>query len=169
MTRNFSIKFFASFSLCLLMLAGQLFAQSTVTGGISGKVVDPQGAIIPNATITATNVGTNAVATATTGDEGTYRFSSLQPGTYKVETNAISGFSGGKAEKIVVEVGRTTPVDFNLTLGTATAIVEVTAEAPVINTTSVKFCYFDTGNRSRWNFWFNQFSRHLRSVEQQYG
>ena len=134
MTKNFSIKLLTGLSLCILMFAGQMFAQNQVTGAISGKVTDPQGALIPNASVTVTNIGTNSTATVTSNDEGTYRVTGLQPGTYRVATAAISGFSGAKAENVVVQVGSTTPVDFKLTVGTATAVVEVTSEAPVINT-----------------------------------
>ena len=119
--------------LSLVLGLGHAFAQSTVTGGINGKVSDPQGAVVPNATITVTNVGTNGVVTVTTNDDGGYRVSNLQPGTYRVETT-VSGFAPAKAENIVVEVGQVTPVDIPLTIGSATAEVEVTAEAPVINT-----------------------------------
>ena len=134
MTKNLSIKLLTGISLCILMFAGQMFAQNQVTGAISGKVTDPQGALIPNASVTVTNTGTNASTTVTTSDEGTFRLTSLQPGTYRVSTAAISGFSGAKAENVVVQVGSTTPVDFKLAVGTATAVVEVTSETPVINT-----------------------------------
>ena len=133
MTRNLSIKFFAGISLCLLMLAGQIFAQSSVTGGISGKVTDPRGAIVPNASVTATNIGTNSAVTVTANGDGVYRLSNLQPGTYRVEVNA-GNFAPAKAEKIIVEVGVVTPLDVALGVTGATAQVEVTAEAPVINT-----------------------------------
>ena len=134
MTKNLSIKLLTGISLCILMFAGQMFAQNQVTGAISGKVTDPQGALIPNASVTVTNTGTNSSTTVTTSDEGTFRVTSLQPGTYRVSTAAISGFSGAKAENVVVQVGSTTPVDFKLAVGTATAVVEVTSETPVINT-----------------------------------
>ena len=136
MTRNLSIKFFAGISLCLLMLAGQIFAQSSVTGGISGKVTDPRGAIVPNASVTATNIGTNSAVTVTANGDGVYRLSNLQPGTYRVEVNA-GNFAPAKAEKIIVEVGVVTPLDVALGVTGATAQVEVTAEAPVINTNVV--------------------------------
>jgi hypothetical protein len=51
MTKNLSISIAAAFALCLLLGIGQVFAQATVTGGINGKVSDPQSAIVPNATV----------------------------------------------------------------------------------------------------------------------
>ena len=133
MTKNFSFKFIALIAIGLSLSIGQVFAQSTVTGGMIGKVTDPQGAVIPNAILTVTNTGTNSVVTVNANDDGAYRVSNLQPGTYRVETT-VSGFAPAKADSIIVEVGRTTTVDLPLTIGTATAEVRVTADAPVINT-----------------------------------
>jgi hypothetical protein len=133
MTKNLS-KFTGLITLSLLLFVGQLFAQSTTTGGINGTVTDPQGGVVPNATITVTNIGTNGVVTATTTDDGGFRVTNLQPGTYKVETT-VAGFAPALADNIIVEVGRSTPVDIPLTVGSAVAEVEVTAEAPVVNTT----------------------------------
>ncbi len=119
---------------CVLVCVGQAVAQSTVTGGISGKVTDPQGAVVPNATVTVTNLGTNSVVTITANGDGEYRASNLQPGKYKVEVTG-SGFAPAKADNITVEVSTTTTVDIPLTVGTAVAEVKVTSEAPVINQT----------------------------------
>ncbi|MCU1288873.1 MAG: TonB-dependent receptor plug [Acidobacteria bacterium] len=138
MTKIFSTKFLAAAFFCLLVGIGHVYAQSTVTGGISGKVTDPQGAIVPNASVTVTNEGTNSVATVTANEDGVFRVNNLQPGTYTVEISS-SGFASFRQEKIVVEVGRLTSLDIPLGLAGQTAIVEVTAEAPVINTTSQDF------------------------------
>ncbi len=132
MTNKLSIKFLALTLLCLVFGVGQVFAQSTVTGGIRGKITDPQGSNVPNATVTVTNVGTNKVDTATTDDDGGYRFSNLQPGTYSIGI-AATGFANFAQEKVVVEVGRVTAVDVPLGVAGQTASVDVTAEAPVIN------------------------------------
>jgi hypothetical protein len=131
MTRR--IKFLAAAIFCLAFGAGQIFAQSTVTGGIQGKVVDPQGAVVPNATVTVRNTGTNAEVTATTTEDGTFRVTNLQPGTYTIEA-AASGFATVKVERIVVEVGQSTGVEIPLKIQGSENIVDVTAEAPVINT-----------------------------------
>ncbi|HMJ09519.1 MAG TPA: carboxypeptidase regulatory-like domain-containing protein [Pyrinomonadaceae bacterium] len=133
MTKNFSFKFFSVIALTMLIGLGQAFAQSTVTGGISGTVTDPQGGVVPNAAVTVTNTGTNNAVTVTANSDGGYRASNLPPGTYRIETT-VTGFAPAKAENVIVEVGQSTTVDIPLTLGTATAEVEVTGEAPVINT-----------------------------------
>jgi hypothetical protein len=120
-----------------------MFAQSTTTGGLTGRVTDPQGAIVTNATVKATNNGTNATVTVTANEDGVYRINNLDPGTYTIEFKA-GNFAPSKAQNIVVEVGRSTPVDAKLTVGSAEAQVNVTAEAPVINTD-------DSSNTSNFN------------------
>lgn len=118
---------------CLFLGLGQIFAQSTVTGGIRGTVTDPQKAIVPNATITATNIGTNSTETVTSDGNGTFVINNLQPGTYNVVVSQ-SGFGDFIAQRVVVEVGQTTPLDATLAIAGQSAVVEVIAEAPVINT-----------------------------------
>lgn len=131
MTRR--IKFLAMAIFCLALGAGQIFAQSTVTGGIQGRVVDPQGAVVPNATVKVKNSGTNAEVTTTTDGDGGYRVTNLQPGTYTIEASA-TGFATVKVERIVVEVGQSTSVEMPLKIQGGETIIDVTAEAPVVNT-----------------------------------
>ncbi|HLL99912.1 MAG TPA: carboxypeptidase-like regulatory domain-containing protein, partial [Pyrinomonadaceae bacterium] len=137
MTKNLfssSIRFFMLAVFCLGALgAGQIFGQSSVTGAIRGTVTDAQGAIVPNAAVTITNTGTNQTQDVTTDGDGGYRFSNLQPGVYSLKATA-SGFAAFTQERVVVEVGRVTPIEVQLGLTGQTANVEVTAEAPVINT-----------------------------------
>ena len=134
MTKNLSTKLLTFLALSFVLSVGQVFAQSTVTGGINGTVTDPQGGAVPNAAITVTNLGTNNAVTTNADENGAYRVTNLQPGIYKVEAT-VSGFAPAIADNITVQVGSSTPVDIPLTIGTATAIVNVTAEAPVVNNT----------------------------------
>jgi len=133
MTKKSLIKLLPITVLCALLSIGQVFAQSTVTGAINGNVTDPHGAIVPNASVKVTNIGTNSVITVAANEDGGYRASNLPPGRYRVEST-VSGFAPIKADNIVVEVGQVTTVDLRLTVGSAVAEVSVTAEAPVINT-----------------------------------
>jgi hypothetical protein len=133
MIQNSLVRLFALLTVCAFLTVAQISAQSTVTGAINGTITDPQGGVVPNATVTVTNVATNKIMTVTSNDDGGYRASNLQPGTYRVETS-VSGFAPSKAENVIVEVGQTTTVDIPLGIGQATAEVSVTAEAPVINT-----------------------------------
>ncbi|CAN5420339.1 TonB-dependent receptor [soil metagenome] len=133
MTRNIYFRLLSAIALSIIVCAGTLSAQSTVTGAINGSVTDPQGGVIANASVTVTNIGTNNKISITTSSDGGYRASNLAPGRYMVETT-VSGFAPAKADNVVVEVGQVTAVEMRLTIGTATAEVNVTAEAPVINT-----------------------------------
>jgi hypothetical protein len=132
MTKNI-IRFVALFMLCFAIGVTGILAQNQTTGAIGGKVVDPQSAVIPNATVTITNLGTNKVTTVNSSGDGEYLVTNLEPGTYSVE--ATSGnFSPAKAERVIVEVGRETALDLTMSVSGSSTTVDVTAEAPVINT-----------------------------------
>ena len=124
--------------LCLVAGAGRAAAQSTVDGAIGGTIKDPQGAVVQNAAITVRNEETNRESTGTTDDEGRFRIPQLPPGLYTVTITA-TGFSGFTQSKIVVEVGRITPIDLELSVGGAQETVQVSGEAPVINTQQQDF------------------------------
>lgn len=125
-------------TLLVFALSALAFAQSTTTGAIGVTASDPQGAVVPNATVTVRNIGTNKEDTATTDDEGRARVVNLQPGTYTVTVNA-SGFGTFTQENVVVEVGLVNPIEAPLAIGQTTSQVEVTSEAPVINTSQQDF------------------------------
>ena len=76
---------------------------------MTGTVTDATGAIVPNATITLTNTGTNQSRTATSGADGNFRFNLLEPGVYRARINAINDCAknggqtgGGQCEVRVV-------------------------------------------------------------------
>jgi hypothetical protein len=120
------------------MCALSTMAQSTVTGAINGTVTNPNKEVVAGATITAKNTGTNKEATATSDDNGGFKIVNLEPGTYTVTVNG-SGFAPFSNESVVVEVGRATTLDVGLSLQGVTGTVQVTAEAPVINTSQQDF------------------------------
>jgi len=128
--------FFAA--LLVFALSAMCAAQSTTTGAVGVVVTDPQNAVVPNATVVVTNVETNKEDTATTDSEGRARIVNLQPGNYNIMVNG-SGFGAYTRSSVVVEVGRVTSLDVPLTLTAQTAQVEVTSEAPVINTSQQDF------------------------------
>jgi hypothetical protein len=121
-----------------LTVSTAAYSQSAVTGAISGTVSDASNAVVPNAMVTLLNIGTNKEETATTGDDGRFRFSNLQPGTYTL-TIKTSGFADYKQEQITVEVGRTSTVEAALQVGGATAEVNIVADVPLVNTESKEF------------------------------
>ena len=124
--------------LVLAVCALSAMAQSNTTGAINGSVTNPNKEVVTGATVTAKNNGTNKEATATTDDNGGFKITNLDPGTYTVTVNA-SGFAPFTNAGIVVEVGRSTPIEVGLSLQGVTGTVQVTAEAPVINNSSQDF------------------------------
>lgn len=102
--------------------------------GITGTVVDPTGAVIPNAKVLATNNATGVVNTATTNSRGIYQLPALNPGTYTVKVSA-PGFQTGIYNGVGVEVAKPATVNAMLQTGTATQTVEVTASPIALNTT----------------------------------
>ena len=134
MIKIFSIKFMALLAISFVIGLGQIFAQSAVDGAINGKVTDPQGAVVPNATIVVTNTATNAQVTVNASDDGTYKVAKLQPGTYSVETT-VGGFAPAKAQNIRRRSRPVNPCRHQLFQSETQAVtVDVNAEAPVINT-----------------------------------
>jgi hypothetical protein len=134
------VKFFRPLLITLLLLicSTLLVAQSTTDGAIGGTVYDTHGAVLANAKVTVRNNGTNAEKTATTNDTGFFRITTLQSGAYTV-TITQQGFAPYKAEQVIVQVGSVTDVSPRLGVGSTTETVDVTAEAPQINTTSPEF------------------------------
>src|SRR5687767_5882734 len=125
------------FSLILVM-SSFAFGQTTTTGAISGVVTNPNGEVIPGASVTARNTETNREDSAVTDDQGSFRVGNLQPGIYTILVNA-SGFGLFTQERVVVEVGQITPLSVEVAVGAVTGEVEVTSEAPVINTNQQDF------------------------------
>lgn len=113
-------------------------AQSTTDGAIIGTVTDASGATVPNASASAQNLGTNAQSTGITDGNGRYLITHLAPGVYSLQIS-VNGFAPFRATSIVVEVGRSTPVDATLSVQTQTETVITTAETPVVITDHADF------------------------------
>jgi len=103
-------------------------------GSIVGSVSDQSGALIPDATITVTNVGTQEVRTGASSANGTYSIPQLNPGRYSVRAER-TGFSTQLIPEVTVNVGLSSRADFSLKVGTVTTTVEVPATAPLLQTT----------------------------------
>ena len=105
------------------------------TGTILGTVKDQTGAVLPGATVTATNAETGISRSVTTEARGEYRIPALSVGTYDVQTT-MTGFQGGVRQGITLTIGREAVVDFTLQVGNVAEQVTVTGEAPLIETTT---------------------------------
>jgi hypothetical protein len=102
-------------------------------GAIGGTVTDQTNAVITGATVTVRNLETNEKFTGVADANGAYRITHLRPGTYELSISSAN-FSTFKASGIIVEVGRITSIESKMTVGGKTETVQVTGEAPVINT-----------------------------------
>jgi Carboxypeptidase regulatory-like domain len=119
--------------LLTLCVAGVLAAQSDF-GTISGYVRDPSGAVIPNASVTVTNLS-GIERKASTNESGYYVVTNLPPGFYKVTAEA-SGFQKYEAANNKLDPSGHLAVDIALAVGTSTQTVQVTASAATLQTTS---------------------------------
>lgn len=126
-------------TIALIMLSAFCsFAQTSNTGTVTGLVKDEKGAVVRGATVTVTNLGTNATRTAATSDEGSYEISQLVPGTYRLEVQA-QGFANFIQEQVSVNVLSRVTVDAELKPAGTVANVTVTAEnTALIQTTKTE-------------------------------
>jgi Carboxypeptidase regulatory-like domain len=111
--------------------AGPLWAQSTAS--LQGTVTDAQGAVVPGASVTASNQATGVLRSALTDSAGYYQMAALPVGTYQVEAR-LTGFQPRVLKGIALEVARTAVVNVQLSVSTVSEVVAVTAEAPSIDT-----------------------------------
>src|SRR5947208_6120283 len=120
--------------LVLFLSATPLYAQVD-TGTILGTVTDASGASINGAKVTLTNEGTSAALSTNTGPDGSYKFTPLKIGSYKV-TASFQGFQTTTQTNIPVNVGSDVVINFELKPGAVTQTVEVSAAPPVLETQS---------------------------------
>ena len=124
----------AGFALLLTCFTSP-FLHAQAVGEITGIVTDPSGAVVPGATITATNVATGVPQTTVSTSAGTYTLPRLPVGTYTV-TAAAKGFQQAQATEVTLDVSQQREINFTLAVGSVTATVEVSAAPPLINTTN---------------------------------
>lgn len=124
-------------ALCCLSVATifapiHLFGQVD-TGTIVGSVLDSSGAVVPNGSVTITQVGTDTVTSVKTDSQGTFIATPLRIGTYSVSVEA-HGFKTEKRTGIVLQVQDRLRVDFTLQVGSVNEVVNVQAATPVVDT-----------------------------------
>jgi outer membrane receptor protein involved in Fe transport len=117
---------------CALALTAGAFAQ---TASITGRVTDPNGAVVPGVHVTALSRDSGFASEANTNQDGYYSLSSLQPGAYNLSLSK-SGFMEVREENLVLEVQQVARMDFKLKLGTINEKIDVTAEAPLVESES---------------------------------
>ncbi len=131
----------SSISAIILALIAVLFAAApdakaqSSFGALVGTVTDSSGAVVPGATVTLTNIGTNEKKVIQTDAAGNYRLLNLMPTQYKVEIEKTS-YKRVVQSPVVVQVDNTGRLDVTLQVGAASETVEVTTQAPLLQTES---------------------------------
>jgi Carboxypeptidase regulatory-like domain len=121
------------FCLCLIVLLGTVQLWADVTGSILGYVRDKSGAVLPNATVTATVTATGYSRTVTTDASGQYSMLALPPGRYRL-TASVPSFSQGIVENVDLNVNDALHFDFDLAVGSVTESVSVDASTLQVQT-----------------------------------
>jgi hypothetical protein len=102
---------------------------------LRGRVVDAQNAAVPGTTITITNQATGVKRETVSNSDGSYFITAISPGSYVLDAE-LSGFSKFNRRDVRLDLGRTTTVDVQLTVGRVTETVTITAETPLVDVTS---------------------------------
>ncbi len=126
-------KFFSCLA-SVLFAAAVLIAQQS-TGSMNGVVTDPNGAMIPGAKVVARHLATGQDFTSTTGDAGLYLFGSLPVGAYSVSVEK-TGFKKLTRSGIEIRIAQRQDLALSLEVGDVQQSVEVTSEAPLLETSS---------------------------------
>jgi hypothetical protein len=113
-----------------------LLAQST-GGRILGRVADPSGAVVAGAKVTLTNEATGVSREGQTNSSGDYVFVEVQPGQYTVQFEQ-KGFKKNLQKAVTVDVNQVVTLNTTMQLGGTQEVVEVTSEAPLVDTTSTQ-------------------------------
>jgi len=117
----------------LILCASAILLAQKDTGAIVGTVLDASGASVPGAQVTAVDTATNFIHNATTDATGQYVMSPVRVGTYRISVSA-KGFKTEVAENITLEIQQRARVNFTLQPGEVRETVEVTGQAPVLET-----------------------------------
>jgi Carboxypeptidase regulatory-like domain/TonB-dependent Receptor Plug Domain len=105
------------------------------TGELRGRVVDPQGAVLPGVTVVATNEASGQFREIASGADGSFFMSALTPGAYEVSAQ-LPSFKKYQHKGVRVEVGKTVSLEIRLEVGGVEEEVTVLAESPLVDTTS---------------------------------
>ncbi|MFY9978229.1 MAG: carboxypeptidase-like regulatory domain-containing protein, partial [Candidatus Sulfotelmatobacter sp.] len=126
-----------SFLLLAFLLITSIYSIAGVTANISGTVTDPTGAVLPGATVIATNVDTGVAATQTTNAQGFYSFQALPLGNYEI-TVQQRGFKAYTRTGLVLDVNSALVVDVKVQVGQESEKVEVSSAALQLETASTQ-------------------------------
>ena len=120
--------------LVLLALCATASAAQEFRGAVTGRVTDSSGLVVPGATVTVMNTATGVAATATTNETGSFTVPYLTPGSYTVAFE-LTGFYK-VVRSVELRVGDRLEVDATLQPGAVAETVSVTAQVPLLETTT---------------------------------
>jgi len=120
--------------LCLVLVSLAQAQGVGASGSIRGTVTDPNGAVLPNITVTVTDTAKGLKHTTTTDSVGRYEITGLAPATYDVTVEG-GGFDTTVAKGVMVTVGESVATDFQLKVSGVKGVVEVPATPPAVDTT----------------------------------
>lgn len=129
------LKLVGGLALGLVLLAPAPVSAQLGTGDLRGKVMDQQGAVLPGVTVLATNQASGQYRETLSSTDGTFSMIALTPGLYEV-TASLSGFKKYARREVRVEVGKAFSIDVQLQVGGIEEQVIVTAETPLVDTSS---------------------------------
>src|SRR2546430_3020004 len=122
-------------SLVVLVLSFGVFDfAQTATTSLRGTVTDAKGALVQGAVVTLNNQATDYSRTTKSGNDGVYQFLEVPPATYTL-TVATPGFATLKQDKVTLQVSQPATLDVVMQVKGTTEVVEVSGEAPLVNTT----------------------------------
>lgn len=121
-------------AVCLVLITASYTIGQTINGNVTGTIVDEQGAAVPGATVTVTNVETGFSRNTATSDSGLYRIAGLPVGIYRIRVEK-EGFAPATNETVQVTVGTDSEIRFTMRPGTVEAIVEVTGGGEILDST----------------------------------
>jgi hypothetical protein len=117
-----------------LLVVGSANAQQG-TGELRGRVVDAQNSVLPGVTVTAKNEASGQFREVVSGPDGSFFMSALTPGSYELSAQ-LAGFRSFQRGGVRVEVGKTQSIDVQMQVGGIEEKVTVTAESPIVDTTT---------------------------------
>src|SRR5690242_3359764 len=129
------------FAVCLVVAVAvstpsMLSAQGT-SGRVVGRVSDPGGAVLGNVKVTLVNKGTSVSRDTRTNENGDYDFVEVPVGTYRLEFD-LSGFKKNVRRGVSLDINQVITLNMTMQVGAAQEVVDVTSEAPLVETTSTQ-------------------------------
>ncbi len=128
-------KFLSIVLASLVLASATASAQQSASSGLVGLVTDASQGAVPGATVTVTNVGTNAQRTTVTDGEGRFAIPALPPAAYHIKVE-LQGFQTAELQNFVLRQGETARPAIALRVATVSESVTVTGEAPLLQTQS---------------------------------